>query len=635
MAEKAKYMLLPDESFLEGVARQYEDHAIRPGDLVGALRVESVLGHQGNVSTVYRSRALSDDPSRNLLKNKVYIVKGIPQKESHSQSTNTRNLRSFFNEMRILPHIRNPARNNIVEMVDCNDDPSAGKLFMAFKEIAYQAVREKYPNKQIEPTVILGIARDLNRALMHLHGLGIAHGDVKPENFMMDFGSVPILVDFGSSFFYGRKGKGGRLFPCDPTGYREAFTPLYTPPEVAKFKLYELGQNPKTHKADSWALGLTLGELLSGERPYHWLEDFSLQNLLETIGRGECPIQLDVLQDLARKAPRKPIRDTIIFLANLIQRFLEPAVEKRLSCANAFGEILQFADHIGVLRPPEKIKGFRGKVEMARKLADLDGGGDESGTGRRRRRRSAKLELEAYELQQAYLKEKTRSKTIIQKGWTPGFEKVAPPSEEPQAKSFKSFEEFVQEKAPPKDEKKNISFDEFRQHRESKSLERMKDLFAGLEGSDTKQSAGTDARGGTGSGGTRGHGDKTAPLAGGSSAPPGSETVTEADLYGSGHPKSPGETAPSAPRDTRPIAGRSAAPDSKPGISGDETLPGPNPTDETQTSPFMPVDQDAPTAKHPIRDPSLEETVFEAPPSKKKVRPAPPRRPPRKPPPED
>lgn len=104
------------------------------------------------------------------------------------------------------------------------------------------------------------ILYQLADALAHCHALGVAHGDVKPENTMVGRDGVVTLIDFGLAVQCRQCGPGQpcrvatdfrRRVPVAPAG-----TVHYRAPEVA-------GAYYNPFAADVWALGQTAMVLLS------------------------------------------------------------------------------------------------------------------------------------------------------------------------------------------------------------------------------------------------------------------------------------------------------------------------------------------------------------------------------------
>ncbi|XP_027790340.2 sperm motility kinase 2B-like [Marmota flaviventris] len=96
------------------------------------------------------------------------------------------------------------------------------------------------------------VFREMVHVVHYCHEKGIAHLDLKPENFVVDAKGHMKLIDFGLSMSFT---PGQKL-----TGFRG--TLLYSAPEIIQGKGFE---GPP---ADVWSLGITLYFMLSGTRPF-------------------------------------------------------------------------------------------------------------------------------------------------------------------------------------------------------------------------------------------------------------------------------------------------------------------------------------------------------------------------------
>jgi len=123
------------------------------------------------------------------------------------------------------------------------------------------------------------LIREIASALAFLHGIGVVHGDMKPENVMLSTNnasdSVVKIVDFGCAQV--------EEMACTPVG----ITPAYSPPEVLD-KNTEI--NSTMHPTqDMWALGIILYVMLTGLHPFDLNGSATDEAIEEMVLAGKKP----------------------------------------------------------------------------------------------------------------------------------------------------------------------------------------------------------------------------------------------------------------------------------------------------------------------------------------------------------
>jgi serine/threonine protein kinase len=103
-------------------------------------------------------------------------------------------------------------------------------------------------------------------AIAEAHAIGIVHRDLKPENLFLarrsGGGSIVKILDFGISKASVKRGADGARLPRMTEDGERFGTPVYMPPEQL------LSSTNVDPRADIWALGVVLFELLTAELPF-------------------------------------------------------------------------------------------------------------------------------------------------------------------------------------------------------------------------------------------------------------------------------------------------------------------------------------------------------------------------------
>lgn len=221
--------------------------------LVGSViseryRIEAMLG-EGGMGAVY-------------LAEHTHMRKRVAVKILHREMTQMPEIVARFErEAMAAGHIEHP---NVASATDFGklDD---GSFFLVLEYVEGHALRQELSEGPLGLDRALHITKQIASALARAHSLGIVHRDLKPENVMLspreedpdfvkvlDFGIAKVPVAELSGEASGEAlTRAGVIFG----------TPEYMAPEQA------LGEEVD-HRADLYALGILLYEMLSGSRPF-------------------------------------------------------------------------------------------------------------------------------------------------------------------------------------------------------------------------------------------------------------------------------------------------------------------------------------------------------------------------------
>lgn len=184
---------------------------------------------------------------------------------------------------------------------------------------------------------MIRIARELSDALAYAQERGVVHRDLKPENVLLTRGHA-LVADFGVAKAVSasvKSGAGSSISGLTSVGLALG-TPAYMAPEQAS-------ADPATdHRADLYALGCVLYELLAGTPPFFGRPTQSL--LAAHIAEAPEPI--------ARRRPATPP-----LLAALIMRMLEKRPADRPQSADEVLRSLEVASTLITITDGQVVAG--------------------------------------------------------------------------------------------------------------------------------------------------------------------------------------------------------------------------------------------------------------------------------------
>ncbi|WP_224365011.1 serine/threonine-protein kinase [Hyalangium versicolor] len=213
------------------------------GDVLGNYQLERLLG-EGSMGRVYQARHVR-------LGRQVALKVLRPQ---HAQDSGF--VRRFFQEARSVNQINH---EHIVEIFDFVEEPQRGQVYCVMELLRGQSLSSLLKEEPLSLERIQRIGVQVCAALGAAHAVSVVHRDVKPDNLFLvhrsgqqDFVKV---LDFGVAKILTSEGTGNTL---DGTIIG---TPTYMAPEQA-------AGLPVDHRADIYAVGNLLYEMLAGQPPF-------------------------------------------------------------------------------------------------------------------------------------------------------------------------------------------------------------------------------------------------------------------------------------------------------------------------------------------------------------------------------
>ena len=237
--------------------------ALTPGTRFGSFEISSLLG-TGGMGQVYTARDMRLD--------RRVAIKVLLDSFARDPDRRAR----FEREARLLASLNHPF---IAQIYGVEETPAPGSgqgvIALVMELVEGPTLADRIARGPIPLEEALPIARQIAEALEAAHDQGIVHRDLKPANIKLRTDGTVKVLDFGlaklnePTAMSGSDSLGTLALTMSPTLASPAMTQLgfilgtaaYMSPEQARGKQVD-------KRADIWAFGCVLFEMLAGRQPF-------------------------------------------------------------------------------------------------------------------------------------------------------------------------------------------------------------------------------------------------------------------------------------------------------------------------------------------------------------------------------
>ena len=216
------------------------------GQTISHYRISAELG-RGGMGVVYRAH------DERLLRS--VAIKILSDATSGSAQTRSR----ILAEARAASNLQHPGITTIYEVGEDGES-----IFLVMELVEGRTLRSLLASGPLEPRQIIEIGAQLAESLQAAHSRGVFHGDIKPENIVVQADGRTKLLDFGVA----RQGIEDAVTKTLTTAVESTATPgiqgtlAYLAPE-------QLRCEPADGRADLYSLGVVIYELAGGTPALH------------------------------------------------------------------------------------------------------------------------------------------------------------------------------------------------------------------------------------------------------------------------------------------------------------------------------------------------------------------------------
>src|SRR3984957_17571490 len=221
------------------------DESCMIGQTVAHYRINAELG-RGGMGVVYRAR-----DERLLRSVAIKILSDVSRGSAETRSR-------MLAEARAASTLHHPGITTIYEVGEDGDS-----IFLVMELVEGRTLRSLLSDGPLEPKRIVELGTQLAEALEAAHSHGVFHGDIKPENIVVQPDGRAKLLDFGVA----RRSVDESVTKTISAPPEAEVTPgiqgtiAYLAPEQFRCE-------PADGRADLYSLGVVFYELASGRRPF-------------------------------------------------------------------------------------------------------------------------------------------------------------------------------------------------------------------------------------------------------------------------------------------------------------------------------------------------------------------------------
>jgi non-specific serine/threonine protein kinase/serine/threonine-protein kinase len=227
------------------------------GKQIGKYRIERELG-AGGMGVVFLAERADGDFEQKV------AIKFL----RHFSSTSA--FQRFLLERKILARLHHPF---IAQLFD-GGTTSEGTPYLVMEYVEGKAITRFADERNLNLEERLELFCKVCSTVSFAHQNLIVHRDLKPDNILITEEGIPKLLDFGIAKLLSETEVKATVTE------QQAFTPEYASPEQIKGETI-------TTASDVYVLGIILYELLSGNRPFQYLDTDNHKEIWHVVNRSE------------------------------------------------------------------------------------------------------------------------------------------------------------------------------------------------------------------------------------------------------------------------------------------------------------------------------------------------------------